>query len=60
MANQTRLFVYVEEPLRMLRPTTPERRALLARSLFSAVHGIVALGLEEKLQAFRCRCCASR
>ena len=32
-------------------PTTrPERRRLLARSLFSAVHGLVALGLEEKLQ----------
>jgi hypothetical protein len=30
--------------------TTPERRTLLARSLFSAVHGIVVLGLEEKLQ----------
>ncbi len=26
------------------------RRALLARSLFSAAHGLVALGLEEKLQ----------
>jgi len=27
-----------------------ERRRLLARSLFSAAHGVVALGLEEKLQ----------
>ena len=26
------------------------RRALIARSLVSAVHGIVVLGLEEKLQ----------
>ena len=50
-ANLHRLFVYVEEPLRKLAPaTSSERRALLARSLFSAVHGIVIIGLEEKLQ----------
>jgi len=48
--DQMRLFGYVEEPLRILVPgASPERRALLARSLFSAAHGIVALGLEEKL-----------
>jgi AcrR family transcriptional regulator len=51
MANLARLFVYIEEPLRKLAPAlTPLRRALLARSLFSAVHGIVVIGLEEKLQ----------
>jgi AcrR family transcriptional regulator len=51
MANLARLFVYIEEPLRKLAPTlAPVRRALLARSLFSAVHGIVLVGLEEKLQ----------
>ena len=51
MANLARLFVYIEEPLRKLAPApSPERRALLARSLFSAVHGIVLIGLEEKLQ----------
>jgi AcrR family transcriptional regulator len=51
MANLARLFVYIEEPLRKLVPgATPVRRALLARSLFSAVHGIVVIGLEEKLQ----------
>jgi AcrR family transcriptional regulator len=51
MADQLRMFRYVEEPLAVLQPdATPERRALLARSLFSAVHGIVSLGLEEKLQ----------
>ncbi len=50
--EQQRLFDYVEEPLRELQPNaSPKRRALLARSLFSAVHGMVALGLEEKLQA---------
>jgi len=52
MADQLRLFSYVEEPLQTLLPAiTPSRRTLLARSLFSAVHGIVALGLEEKLQS---------
>jgi AcrR family transcriptional regulator len=51
VADQRRLFELVEQPLTMLRrDETPEARALLARSLFSAVHGIVALGLEEKLQ----------
>jgi AcrR family transcriptional regulator len=51
VADQRRLFEFVEQPLTTLRPDeTPEVRALLARSLFSAVHGIVALGLEEKLQ----------
>jgi AcrR family transcriptional regulator len=51
MADQLRLFSYVEQPLAILMPgTTPTRRTLLARSLFSAVHGIVVLGLEEKLQ----------
>jgi len=51
MADQLRLFSYVEKPLQVLIPaTTQERRTLLARSLFSAVHGIVVLGLEEKLQ----------
>jgi AcrR family transcriptional regulator len=51
MANLARLFVYIEEPLRKLAPAlSPTRRALLARSLFSAVHGIVLVGLEEKLQ----------
>lgn len=51
LADQMRLFGYVEEPLAILHPDTPRaERALLARSLFSAVHGIVVLGLEEKLQ----------
>ena len=51
MANLARLFVNIEEPLRKLAPAlSPIRRALLARSLFSAVHGIVLIGLEEKLQ----------
>jgi AcrR family transcriptional regulator len=46
-----RLFGYVEHPIAELQPSIqPMRRTLLARSLFSAVHGLVTLGLEEKLQ----------
>ena len=37
-------------PVALLRPKLPEaERALLARTLFSAVHGMVALGLEGKV-----------
>jgi AcrR family transcriptional regulator len=44
------LFAQVEGPLVMLLPgLDDERRRVLARTLFSAVHGVVALGLEEKL-----------
>ncbi|HKD25614.1 MAG TPA: TetR-like C-terminal domain-containing protein [Xanthobacteraceae bacterium] len=51
LEDQRRLFRYVEEPLGELQPhLSDERRALVARSLFSAVHGVVMLGLEEKLQ----------
>jgi len=50
--EQRRLFGYVEELLLELQAQESRvRRALLARSLFSAVHGLVVLGLEEKLQA---------
>jgi AcrR family transcriptional regulator len=49
--EQQRLFAYVEELLLELQAQESRvRRALLARSLFSAVHGLVVLGLEEKLQ----------
>jgi AcrR family transcriptional regulator len=52
LEEQMRLFGFVEAPLRTLAPNVDTReRALLARSLVSAVHGMVALGLEEKLQA---------
>jgi AcrR family transcriptional regulator len=48
--EQQRLFAYVVGPLRVLQPdASPERLALLARTVVSAVHGIVTLGLEEKL-----------
>jgi AcrR family transcriptional regulator len=48
--QQYRLFAQVERPLTALLPQLDrEGRRLLARTVFSAVHGIVALGLEEKL-----------
>ncbi|RZS51168.1 TetR family transcriptional regulator [Variibacter gotjawalensis] len=52
LAEQMRLFGFVEMPLAVLLPNeSAHDRAALARSLVSAVHGMVALGLEEKLQA---------
>lgn len=49
-AETGRLFTYIEEPLRVIRPGLGQSEmSLLARSLFSATHGMVMLGLEEKL-----------
>ena len=48
--QQQMLFTHVERPLLTLLPALEgDARRTLARTLFSAVHGIVALGLEEKL-----------
>jgi AcrR family transcriptional regulator len=45
-------FALIYAPLQRLLPArTPEELALLARMLFSAVHGIIALGLEERMVA---------
>ena len=45
-----RLFAHLDRPLARLFPDLAVgARRVLARALFSAVHGIVALGLEEKL-----------
>jgi AcrR family transcriptional regulator len=50
LAEQMRLFSFVEGSLRVLQPKAPPKRlAMLARTLVSAAHGIVALGLDEKL-----------
>jgi AcrR family transcriptional regulator len=48
--RQRPLFLLVEEPLGALRPdlAAPERERF-ARTMFSAVHGVVILGLDEKL-----------
>jgi AcrR family transcriptional regulator len=46
------LFGRLESPLAELLPEQDApSRARLARTLFSAVHGVVALGLEEKIAA---------
>lgn len=51
-AEQMDVFRYVLPPLRALLPSTSEEElGITARSLFSAVHGIVALGLDQKLVA---------
>ena len=48
--QQHLLFAQVEGPLAALLPDfDDDRRRVLARTLFSAVHGVVALGLDEKL-----------
>ncbi|TXM88487.1 TetR-like C-terminal domain-containing protein, partial [Methylobacterium sp. WL116] len=50
VAEQARLFRRIEAPLQALRPDLPAlERVLLARSLFSATHGIVMLGLDARL-----------
>jgi AcrR family transcriptional regulator len=48
--QQLGLFAQVERPLAAILPELDEdARRILARTVFSAVHGVVALGLEEKL-----------
>jgi AcrR family transcriptional regulator len=48
--RQQRLFAQVERPLATLLPELDrDARRMLARTVFSAVHGIVALGLDEKI-----------
>lgn len=52
VAEQMTLFRHILGPLGVLVPGMSEaERALLSRTLFSAVHGVVAIGLEEKLVA---------
>lgn len=52
LVEQARLFGYVEGALRDIQPHLGQSDgALLARTVFSAVHGIVSLGLDEKLGA---------
>jgi AcrR family transcriptional regulator len=51
-AEQMELFRHIHGPLVALFPKrSPAELGVLARSLFSAVHGMVALGLEQKLVA---------
>jgi AcrR family transcriptional regulator len=52
VADQMTLFRHILGPLGVLVPDRSEaERGLLSRTLFSAVHGVVAIGLEEKLVA---------
>lgn len=52
VAEQMQLFRHIMAPLAALLPEAGEpQRLLLGRTLFSAVHGVVAIGLEEKLVA---------
>lgn len=52
VSEQMTMFRHILRPLGMLVPYhSEEDRNLLGRTLFSAVHGVVALGLEEKLIA---------
>lgn len=52
LADQARLFQLVERPLAALRPDFDDkRRMLFARTMFSAVHGIISLSLDAKLAA---------
>lgn len=52
VADQLRLFEHVTMALRPLKPAADEAELLLlTRTLFGAVHGVVALGLDEKLVA---------
>jgi AcrR family transcriptional regulator len=47
-----RTFALMHEPMvRLLPDMDPVEVALLARTMFSAVHGIISLGLEERLVA---------
>ncbi len=48
--QQDRTFSHIETPLAALRPDLPPAACqALARTLFSAVHGVVALGLDGKV-----------
>ncbi len=48
LAEMDSLFSYIADPLTAIHPQMPAPdRALLTRALFSAVHGIVLLGLED-------------
>jgi AcrR family transcriptional regulator len=50
--DQMQLFRHIYQPLAALFPgRCPKELGITARSLFSAVHGMVALGLEQKLVA---------
>ena len=49
LSDQMNLFGHILDPLALLTPDAdPQARLHMAQTLFSAVHGVVLLGLEEK------------
>jgi AcrR family transcriptional regulator len=49
LGNEVRLFRHICEPLQILMPKVDGQELyLMARTLFSAVHGIVSFGLEDR------------
>lgn len=49
-AKRVAAFGHIEQPLAALRPDLEaDQRVLLSRTLFAAVHGMVELGLSEKV-----------
>jgi AcrR family transcriptional regulator len=52
--RQLAAFSFIEAPLAELRPDlAAAKRTVLARTLFSAVHGMVDLGLDEKVASLK-------
>lgn len=52
--RQLAAFSFIEGPLAELRPDlSPAKRTILARTLFAAVHGMVDLGLDEKVTSLK-------
>jgi AcrR family transcriptional regulator len=50
---QNEAFSYIEAPLARLRPDLPAPAlGLLGRSIFAAVHGMVALGLDKRVGSY--------
>jgi AcrR family transcriptional regulator len=50
LATQAAAFSHIEAPLAGLCPDLPDMaRGLLGRSIFAAVHGMVALGLDQRV-----------
>lgn len=50
--DQLRLFRHIAEPLHVIMPDLDARALTIrARTLFAAVHGIISIGLEERLIA---------
>jgi hypothetical protein len=50
--DQLRLFRHIAEPLRVIFPDLDTiALTVRARTLFAAVHGIISIGLEERLIA---------